>query len=683
MMKNILAALLLFPTLVCAQINTERVMMIARNALYFEDYVLSIQYFNQVINAKPYLYEPYFFRGLAKVNLDDFQGAEADCDAAIERNPFVVGAYQIRGLARIRQNKYAEAIDDYKKALHHDPENITLWHNLTLCHIQQKDYKAAEEDLGQLLTISPRYTRAYLMRGEVALNQKDTVRALDDFNTAIKMDKYDPDAWASRAIIKLQQAKYADAEADLDHAIRLSVRNAGNYINRALARFHQNNLRGAMSDYDLALDIDPRNFLGHYNRGLLRAQVGDDNRAIEDFDFVLSMEPENMMATFNRGLLRAQTGDYRGAIADYTTVIEQHPNFLAGYYNRGEARRKIGDRKGAEMDEFKVMKAQLDKRNGAASTDRTVAQNKDGETKSEESEGDKTRKKSDKDMNNYRKIVIADDSEAEQKYKSDYRGRVQDRNVNIKMEPMYAITYYEKMSDVKGVVNYHKYIDDLNRSGSFPKRLQITNMEAPLTEELVSFHFALIDAHTSAIVEDGNDVQKRFSRALDFYLVQDFTSSVEDLTQAILVDDTFFPAYFMRSLVRCKQLEYQKAEENVAAAVVPGGGATPRKAEVASVDYEMVKSDLSRVIALAPDFVYAYYNRANISAMLKDYRTAVTDYTKAIELNPDFAEAYFNRGLTHIFLGNNKLGIADLSKAGELGVVSAYNIIKRFTEQPE
>ncbi len=94
---------MLFPTLVCAQINTDRVMTIARNALYFEDYVLSIQYFNQVINAKPYLYEPYFFRALAKLNLEDFQGAEADCDAAIQRNPFVVGAYQIRGLARIRR----------------------------------------------------------------------------------------------------------------------------------------------------------------------------------------------------------------------------------------------------------------------------------------------------------------------------------------------------------------------------------------------------------------------------------------------------------------------------------------------------------------------------------------------------------------------------------------------------
>ena len=93
MIRKILTAILLLPTLLYAQTNTERVMTIARNALYFEDYVLSIQYFNQVINAKPYLYEPYFFRGLAKINLDDYQGAESDCDAAIQRNPFVVGAY--------------------------------------------------------------------------------------------------------------------------------------------------------------------------------------------------------------------------------------------------------------------------------------------------------------------------------------------------------------------------------------------------------------------------------------------------------------------------------------------------------------------------------------------------------------------------------------------------------------
>ena len=112
---------------------------------------------------------------------------------------------------------------------------------------------------------------------------------------------------------------------------------------------------------------------------MLRAQVGDDNRAIEDFNFVIEMEPDNMMAIFNRALLRAQTGDYRGAIKDYTTVINQYPNFLAGYYHRAEARKKIGDKKGAEQDDFKLLKAQLDKQNGG--TNKDVAQNQNKEKK--------------------------------------------------------------------------------------------------------------------------------------------------------------------------------------------------------------------------------------------------------------------------------------------------------------
>ncbi len=681
-MKRILTILLMLPTVLCAQINTERVMTIARNALYFEDYVLSIQYFNQVINAKPYLYEPYFFRGLAKINLDDYQGAEADCDSAIHRNPFVVGAYQIRGLARIRQEKYDGAIEDYRAALRHDPENLVLWHNLSLCHIQKKDYETAKEDLGRLLTISPRYTPAFLMRGEVHLKQKDTLQALADFDKVIEVDRFNPDGWGARAIVRLQQKKYKDAENDLDRAIHLSARNSGNYINRALARFYQNNLRGAMSDYDLALDIDPNNFLGHYNRGLLRAQVGDDNRAIEDFDFVLQMEPDNMMATFNRGLLRAQTGDYKGAIQDYSRVIDEYPNFMAGYHYRSQARKKMGDARGAEQDEFKVLKMQIDRRNGLTADNASEEENKQDGDRTASADDGKTRKKSDKNMENYRKIVIADDAEAEKRYTSDYRGRVQDRNVSIKLEPMFALNYYEKTSEVKRTVHYHKYLDELNHRKVFPRTLYITNMEAPLTEEQVKFHFAQTDAHTADIAADEMNAEKRFLRGMDFYLVQDFASSIDDFTRCILLDDSFLPAYFMRALVRCKQLEYQKAE-----AAMDGGAASgtfeTKKTEVKGMDYEIVKNDLDRVITLAPDFVYAYYNRGNISSMLKDYRAALADYDRAIELNPGFAEAYFNRGLTHIFLGNNRQGIADLSKAGELGIASAYNIIKRFTDTRE
>jgi len=79
-----------------------------------------------------------------------------------------------------------------------------------------------------------------------------------------------------------------------------------------------------------------------------------------------------------------------------------------------------------------------------------------------------------------------------------------------------------------------------------------------------------------------------------------------------------------------------------------------------------------------PRFIFAWFNMANTKVKKKDYLGAINDYSKAIELEPDFAEAYFNRGLTRIFLDDLEGGSLDLSKAGELGLVEAYNVIKRY-----
>lgn len=102
---------------------------------------------------------------------------------------------------------------------------------------------------------------------------------------------------------------------------------------------------------------------------------------------------------------------------------------------------------------------------------------------------------------------------------------------------MFVLTYYEKHDDVKRQVNYYKFIETLNNQKVLPGRLIITNEEAPLTEEQATKHFASIDEQTAAIVADPNDVNKRFARSLDFYLVQDFASAIEDLNQAIIIED--------------------------------------------------------------------------------------------------------------------------------------------------
>ena len=104
-----------------AQINAEQVMTIGRNVLSMDDYMLAIQYFNQAIKAKPYLADPYFLRGLAKMNLDDYKGAEIDCTEALRLNKFKTEAYKLRGFARQQQGLDSLAIEDYNEGLRHDP----------------------------------------------------------------------------------------------------------------------------------------------------------------------------------------------------------------------------------------------------------------------------------------------------------------------------------------------------------------------------------------------------------------------------------------------------------------------------------------------------------------------------------------------------------------------------------
>ena len=167
----ILCWLLLTPQALSAQFNTDRLITVGRSALYYEDYVLAIQYFNQAISAKPYLYEPWFLRGVAKFYLDDFVGAEADCTEAVRLNPYVTGIYELRGLCRIRQKKYTEAISDYDQSIKNDPTNRGYWYNRVLCRIENKDFATAHHDLDSMITRWNKYAPAYSLQAEVFLQE--------------------------------------------------------------------------------------------------------------------------------------------------------------------------------------------------------------------------------------------------------------------------------------------------------------------------------------------------------------------------------------------------------------------------------------------------------------------------------------------------------------------------------
>ncbi len=636
-----------------AQFNTDRLIMIGRSALYYEDYVLSIQYFNQAIAAKPYLYEPWFFRAVAKYYLDDYAGAESDCTEAIERNPYIVNLYELRGLTRIQQKKYNEAISDYTKALKYDPEGQNLWHNRILCRIQEKDYPQAHLELDTLLTRWSQYARGYSMRAEVYMMQQDTANAITALDKSLELDPYDGNIWAERAIISLARSEWKESEEYLSKAIHLLPKQANNYINRALARYNQNNLRGAMADYDAALDFDPNNFLGHYNRGLLRAQVGDDNRAIIDFDFVLKLEPDNLMALYNRATLLDKTGDLRGAIRDYTKVIDQYPNFWTGLQSRASCYRRLGMTKQAEDDEFKVYKAQLYKH--LYGTQPRLSKNQ-------------MRRRSDDDLEKYNQIVVADEEEIEHEYKSEYRGRVQNRKVQIELLPLFGLSLHAQHSTLdtqRSTLEPH--VEAYNQQRGV-RRIYLSNTQSVLDEAQTNAYFAYIDSLTVAVGQQLLPLSGEagrgllfFQRAIAYTEIQNFDSAIDDLTTYLQTDTTSVLALWQRAFCQAKENEFNASQ---------GTDVGMKTANVIG--------DLTMAISLSPQNAYLYYNRATVYARRTDYDRAIADYTKALELDPQLAEAYYNRGLARLYNNQQTEGISDLSKAGELGLYNAYSIIKKY-----
>ena len=634
-----------------AQLNTDRLITIGRSALYYEDYVLSIQYFNQAITAKPYLYEPWFFRGVAKYYLDDYAGTESDCTAALQRNPYVVNIYELRGLSRIQQKKYDLAVADYTHALKYAPENRGLWHNRVLCHLQAKEPDAALAELDTMLSRWSQYAQGYAMQADAYMQKTDTTAAIEALQRSLELDPYDGHTWAARSIISLSREEWPEAEDQLSHAIHLMPKNAGCHINRAMARFNQNNLRGAMADYDTALDLEPNNFLGHYNRGLLRAQVGDDNRAITDFDFVLRLEPDNMLALFNRAVLLDKTGDLRAAIRDYTKVIDEFPNFWTGLQFRAACYRRLGMTKKAEQDEFTIYKAQLYKH--LFGTQPRLNPNQ-------------MRKRSDEDLEKYNQLVVEDEQEPDHEYQNDYRGRVQNRRVHDDLQPMFALTFEQPEGELHSTKAFDNQVDQLNRH-SGRRTIHICSRRFTLSSDESEGYFAYIDSLSRAIDASRSTPEAATAllhRAVANFVIQNYEGAIDDLSTYLQIDSTSAIALWQRAVCQSRINEFQASEGT-------------------NIDLKTanVLGDLNHALALTPQNPYLIYNRGTLYAQRGDHLQAIADFTEAIRLDASLAEAYYNRGLCHLRLEHREAAIHDLGKAGELGLYDAYSILKRQQKQ--
>lgn len=639
-----------------AQYKVDRLITSGKVAMHYEDYVLSIQYFNQAINQKPFLWEPWQLRAISKYYLEDWGGSESDATKAIELNPYITGLYDLRGISRIQQKNYTGAIDDYSKAITIEPQNKGFWYNRAVCYMESGDYKKADEQYDSIIAKWKGYAPPYLMKAENFLHLKDTSNAVIWVDKCLAIDKHHAEAWRMKAYISMTQEEWEQSEEAFSKALHYKPKDIGCYINRASVRLKRNNLRGAMSDYDTALELSPNNFLAHYNRGLLRMQVGDNNRAIEDFNYVLSYEPGNIMALFNRATLLDKTGDLRGAIRDYSIVIDKFPNFWTGLHYRASCYRRLGMNAKAQQDEFRILKAQMDKHLGVQhrwSRGKLTAM----------------RKLNDIDIEKYDQLVIEDSQEKQHDYKSEYRGKIQNKNVEDSFQPYIALSLSGQISDV---VKYSPYDSNIEEYLEKLKNMHLANdLTLPrlggVGERLGALSFEYIEK-ISEYIEKTDDSNERclllILRSVAYSSAQNYQDALRDIDDALSLNEKNAIALWQKSVCDALTTEYEQT--------ISTKDVEMRSAGVMNVFEHLKEKSGNEALLL--------YNQGTFLARTGKYKEACKLLSKAIESDITLPFAYYNRGLVYMKLSDFENAKKDFGKAGELGLYSAYSLMKKMTK---
>ena len=674
-MKKIFAILFFTISSLAAfpQLNTDQYFYIGRSRIYFGNYVSAIENLNIVIKLRPNLPEPYYYRGMAKHYIDDFRGAKSDYDKALDIKPFYPEAYMYRGMANYELKNYKEALSDYSKALEYKSDDQAIYNNRGITKAAMEDLDGAIADYTKSIELDPLIANTFLNRSSAKQMKNDLDGAIKDCDAAIKIRPHFAGAYLMRGIAKFEKQDYAGSLKDYDLCIRLDSKMAQAFVNRGIVKHKLEDTRGAIPDYDMAIKLDPDIAVAWLNRGIAKETL-----KIPGFesDFAIAEQLDPKFAKFRKRLDAEQEKEKQRRMYGFVLPASNQNQKTA---NQSGPNKQKNQAAGQQANQGNQAVS-----NGAAST-QTAASAQNNASKSnvadsasverENNKGPVTQKRA------RRNIVVNEGGEITETEIA--RGMVQNKNVKIELQPEFCISIFHKDSvDYERLQYYSMEVDALNHKNNNQPFMLITNKSVGSDAWRTEEYNENIRQLDKAVLTNKKSSDAFFNRAIFYELLQNYNQAIEDYNRAIKSDGRNILAYFSRAntmtkrvdLIRMPGLLPEPTTLSINGTKADAG--TPKEEKI--LDYEDIIKDYESILYMNPRFIFAWFNMANTKVKKKDYLGAINDYSKAIDLEPDFAEAYFNRGLTRIFLDDMEGGSVDLSKAGELGLVEAYNVIKRY-----
>ena len=223
----------------------------------------------------------YFYRGMAREQLNDLKGAFSDFSNAIAIKP-EAEFYINRGLVRYKMNNFQGAVEDYTMALQLDPALEMAFYNRSFARLNMGDTEGAAADLNQWLVSHPEDDEARLTLGLAYLQGRKFEMAKQQFTDIIKAKPNHGKAYFYRGQANKDLFEFENALSDYNKAEANGFRNADLYYARGNMNYQLRNMEPAIADLTKAIEFDPDRAELYYLRGLSYQIWGDDGKMCTD-----------------------------------------------------------------------------------------------------------------------------------------------------------------------------------------------------------------------------------------------------------------------------------------------------------------------------------------------------------------------------------------------------------------
>ena len=604
-----------------------------------KNYAKAIEKLSIAIGFEPRWYDAYFYRAVAKFELDDYKGAEEDFSVAINLYPYDFRYFLYRGIIRSRTYNYRGAFWDYERALDIDTSIAEIYMNRAVLSLSLGKLNDALRDCKKAKQLKYKEKDLFFVRG-TALQEKGLFRgAISDFNEVLKVDTANIEALIRRGVTNQSLEVLDSALMDFEMVLKLDSNHVLGYFHRGNWELKNKHYKKAIQDYNTSISISDKNSAVFFNRAIAKDNLDDHQGAIEDFSRVLEMNPNNITAYYNRAGIHFRSGRNKMAVQDFSAAIAIYPKYADAYYARSQV---FGQMKRVKESEEDYRMAMVLKEQG-----HVLAENVG--------------------LFEASRLKKATELSNDFRFKEEEK-KLQYKVTDIEFSPIFILgnnssaketPYAYETRSLTGKRQLFHFIQQRDVIGS----LDSVQAEIWYLDSLIQLHPERTE----------NYLQKGILQARLASFQQAFVS----FNQALLLEPDNFKIWFSKAnarLLLARQLFANIPEKGS----IGFNEKSEDQQRVLAKHYALLIEDYNKALELEPQFVFGWYNRSYAHALSGNSEAALRDLTQCIKIDPNFLEAYYNRGLLTLLFTDKGTGCNDLSRAGELGMTSVYNIIKRF-----